>query len=96
MLKSLGYVRVLGVATQGGASYMSIWEANSSLLQLDRQFLLKIAFLANSTSCIARECRAKPKNHNLSYKKKLLEPGQTDKQTTVTLSRMRRGLISST
>ena len=63
---------------------MAIWPANGSSLPLDRRFLLIEAFLEKSASCIARECRPKPKNReNISYKPEMKsqEPGQIDRRT---------------
>ena len=88
-----------------GYHYTAIWLTNGSSWPLDRRYLLIEAFLAKSTSCIARECHEKLTDHdNSSYKPEMksLESGQTDrqtdrqtdKQTTVTLSRMRQGLIN--
>ena len=90
----------LGCGHIARGSYTAIWPTNSSSWCLDCRFLLKEAFLAKSTSCIARKYLARLKNgDNFLHKPglKVREPGQTDRQTdrqtTITLSRMRRGLM---
>ena len=62
-------------------SYMAIWPPNATLWPVDRRFLMIEGFIANSTSCIARE-RHKKLTDRINVKWSRYSPDrQTEGQT---------------